>query len=82
MPLSLYLDAARMGLMTPSAQLALQDFVRYQGENGCTLYFEQFLKEGWDAWDFSAKQRFAGLRAWRGIREFMQSLKQVATSGD
>jgi hypothetical protein len=28
MPPTLYLDAARMGQMTPSAQWALQDFVR------------------------------------------------------
>jgi len=82
MPLSLYLDAARMGLMTPSAQLALQDFVRYQGENGCTLYFEQFLKDGWNAWSAESKRRFAGLHVWQGVRELAKSLRHVAAADD
>ena len=43
MPSMLYLDAARMGQMAPSAQWALHDFVRLAGEEGCTLYFEQVL---------------------------------------
>lgn len=67
--------------MTPSAQLALQDFVRYQGENGCTLYFEQFLKDGWDSLDSASKHRFAGLRVWRGVRELTNSLGQATPSG-
>ena len=45
MPSTLYLDAARMGLMTTSARLALQDFVRLAGEISCTLYFDEFLRQ-------------------------------------
>ena len=46
MPSTLYLDAAWMGKMAPSAQWALQDFVRVAGEEGCTLYFKRFFKDG------------------------------------
>jgi len=44
MPSMLYLDAARMGRMAPTAQWALRDFVRVAGEEGCTLYFERFKR--------------------------------------
>ncbi len=74
MPSTLYLDAARMGQMTPSAQWALQDFVRVAGEVGCTLYFERFFKEGFSAWPASYQTRFPGLRSWGGIAELKKTL--------
>ena len=43
MPIPLYLDAARMGRMSPSTRSALQEFVRFAGEYGGTLYFDNFL---------------------------------------
>lgn len=74
MPSTLYLDAARMGLMAPSAQWALHDFVRLAGEEGCTLYFEQFFQVGFSAWPADLQKRFPGLRCWGGIRELKQRL--------
>ena len=74
MPSTLYLDAARMGQMTPSAQWALQDFVRVAGDEGCTLYFERFFKEGFSAWPASFQTRFPGLRSWGGIVELKKTL--------
>ena len=74
MPSTLYLDAARMGQMTPSAQWALQDFVRVAGDEGCTLYFERFFKEGFSAWPASFQTRFPGLRSWGGIAELKKTL--------
>jgi aspartate aminotransferase-like enzyme len=74
MPSTLYLDAARMGQMTPSAQWALQDFVRIAGEEGCTLYFERFFQDGFSAWPASFQSRFPGLRSWGGIAELKTTL--------
>jgi Aminotransferase class-V len=74
MPSTLYLDAARMGQMTPSAQWALHNFVRLAGEEGCTLYFERFLKEGFAVWPAYLQARFPGLRWWGGITELKTAL--------
>ena len=46
MPARLYLDTARLGRMSPRAQRAQIDFVRLAGEEGCTLYWERFLRDG------------------------------------
>lgn len=40
----LYLDTARLGLMSPSAQLAARDFARLAGEGVSTLYFQNLLR--------------------------------------
>ena len=60
--------------MAPTAQWALQDFVRVAGEEGCTLYFEQFLKEGFSAWPANYRTRFPGLRTWGGVKELKTAL--------
>ena len=75
MPSMLYLDAARMGRMAPTAQLALQDFVRVAGEEGCTLYFERFLNEGFSAWPVGYRARFPGLWSWGGVKELKTALR-------
>ena len=49
MPLRLYLDTARLGRMSPRAQRAQFDFVRLAVEEGCTLYWERFLRHGFAA---------------------------------
>ena len=46
MPDLLYLDTARLGRMSPSAQLSQIEFVRMSGEFGGSLYFERFLEHG------------------------------------
>jgi len=74
MPSALYLDAARMGQMTPSTQWALHDFVRLAGEEGCTLYFDQFFRDGFSAWPATFRQRFPNLRCWGGVNELKKSL--------
>jgi selenocysteine lyase/cysteine desulfurase len=40
----LYLDTARLGLMSPSAQLAARDFARLAGEGVSTLYWQNLLR--------------------------------------
>ena len=49
----LYLDTARLGRMCPEAQAADRDFARLAGEEGCSLYFEHFLR-----WGFSPAAAF------------------------
>src|ERR1043166_7202110 len=75
---TLYLDAARMGQMAPSAQWALHDFVRLAGEEGCTLYFEHFLKSGFAALPAKHRQHYPGLRCWGGLDEMKAALTDFA----
>lgn len=82
MPHALYLDAARMGKMSPSTQRALQDFVRFLGENGCTLYFDNLLKHGWTAWPTFLRDRFPGLNVWNGIIELRRALSRAVEASE
>ena len=74
----LYLDTARLGRMSPRAQRAQFDFVRLAGEEGCTLYWERFLRDGFRAWPRRIQQRYAELSDWRGIHELKHSLATLA----
>ena len=67
-----------MGQMAPSAQWALHDFVRLAGEEGCTLYFEHFLKSGFSALPGRHQQRYPGLRCWGGLDEMKAALADFA----
>ena len=62
----LYLDTARLGQMCPEAQAADRDFARLAGEEGCSLYFEEFLRCGFTVLGAASRRRFAGLAAWAG----------------
>ena len=73
----LYLDTARLGLMRTGAQRLYQDFVRLAGEEGCTLYWEEFLRSGWNAWPESLKGRYPALNAWHGIAGLKNSLRRI-----
>ena len=64
--------------MAPTAQLVLQDFVRVAGEEGCTLYFEHFLKSGFFALPGMHQQRYPGLRCWGGLNEMKAALADFA----
>lgn len=81
MPIPLYLDAARMGRMSPSTRLALQEFVRFAGEYGATLYFDDFLKNGFRALPGGLQESHAGLSSWRGMGEFQESLSALVGLG-
>ncbi len=64
--------------MAPSAQWALHDFVRLAGEEGCTLYFEQFLKSGFATFPVTYQKRYPGLRCWGGLDELKAVLADFA----
>lgn len=74
----LYLDTARLGQMSPRACRASVDFARLASEQGCSLYFSQFLSGGTSAWPDSLTRRYPELGEWQGIQAFSQRLKSIA----
>lgn len=78
MATSLYLDTARLGQMSRSAQLAHIDFVRLAGEEAGSLYFDDLLRYGSAAWPLQLQKRFTGLAGWHGIEPLKTDLKRLA----
>lgn len=74
-PAWLYLDTARLGLMSPSAQLAAGDFARLAGEGALGLYAEKFLSHGSPAIP-GAENRYPALASWRGLRDLASRLRR------
>ena len=74
----LYLDTARLGLMSPSAQRAQRDYMRLTGEEGGSPYFMRFLREGLAACPAGMERRYPGLAAWAGVGELKSSLRRLA----
>jgi selenocysteine lyase/cysteine desulfurase len=74
----LYLDTARLGQMSRSAQLAHIDFARWAGEEAGSLYFEDFLRHGSAALPPSLRNRYRGMASWQGIVHLKQDLKTLA----
>lgn len=66
--------------MTPAARDAQLDFVRLSAEEPSSLYFEQFLRDGFSAWPESYQNRFPGLRTWTGVAGFKHALRQLTQS--
>ena len=77
MPTSLYLDTARLGRMCPEAHAAARDFARLASEEGCSLYFEHFLRWGYTALPPTLARRYPGLAFWAGVPAFKNDLKTV-----
>ena len=73
----LYLDSARLGLMSLSAQLAHRDFARFAGEEGLSLYWDRFLHNGYEALPPSLQQRHRGLDTWRGLSELKSAFQRL-----
>ena len=67
--------------MAPSGCLALRDFARFAGEEGCSLYFERLVHHGFDAWPRSLRRHYPGFRHWRGAAELKRSLCRLAGFG-
>ena len=73
----LYLDTARLGRMCPEAQAADHDFARLASEEGCSLYFEHFLRWGYSSLPPSLSRRYPALSFWAGVTAFKRDLKTV-----
>ncbi len=71
----LYLDTARLGLMTPGARSVYRDFVEFVAEAGLSLYAEDVLRHG----GFSAQDRecFPHLSTWDGTDGLRRRLRSV-----
>ena len=80
-PARLYLDRARLGLMSPSAQRVQIDFARLAGEESGTLYFEQLLRLGFDTWPKTLQHRYPALRSWQGLAHLKRGMKQLTGAG-
>lgn len=74
----LYLDTARLGLMTPSARSVYRDFVEFVAEAGLSLYAEEVFWNG----DFTAehRERFPALAHWDGIEGLKRLLRSLVSS--
>jgi hypothetical protein len=68
--------------MSPSAQRAQHDFVRLAAEEPSSLYFEEFLRHGFEEWPSSYRHRFPGLATWRGVGGLKKSLRALAGAPD
>ena len=76
----LYLDTARLGQMSPSARRASVDFARFASEYGCSLYLNQFLENGFDAWPAALRDQFPGLQNWHGVTPLKEPVAFVGGS--
>jgi hypothetical protein len=66
--------------MTPRAQQAHLDFARLAGDEGGSLFFETFLRQGAEAWPTETQRRYPGLAGWRGVTALKEHLRLLANS--
>lgn len=77
MPGPLYLDTARLGLMTPAARLAYEDFIRFAGEEGLSPRAEDLLRDGATTLTAGQRERLPHLAGWPGIAGFEAELRRI-----
>ncbi len=75
---SLYLDTARLGLMSPTARSACRMYAELVAGEGCSKSFEDFLWHGSDVWPARQHQTMPALSLWRGPGELKRQLAHVA----
>ena len=73
----IYLDTARLGLMSESAQQTYINFVRFVGEEAACLYFEEFLTRGAVHLPRSLQARFPALQTWKGLAHLKSQLRNL-----
>ncbi|MDQ3332948.1 MAG: aminotransferase class V-fold PLP-dependent enzyme [Planctomycetota bacterium] len=76
----LYLDTARLGLMSPGARSVYRDFVEFVGEAGLSLYAEDFLRDGAASLSPEHRQRFPQLADWHGVDGLKRRLRQTVAA--
>ncbi len=74
----LYLDTARMGLMTPSVQQITREYTKLLACEGCSLSFEEFLWNGSAAWSSQYRNRFPALAEWDNPDGLKRRLRRLA----
>lgn len=73
----LYLDTARLGLMSPGARSVYRGFVDLVGEEGLSLYAEDFLRHGAESLSPEHRRRFPHLADWGGVDSLKGRLRGV-----
>ncbi len=81
-PSLLYLDTARLGQMSELAQRLSISFIRLSAEEPFSLYFEQFLRDGFKSWPADYQRRFPQLSGWKGIGSLAEGIRNVAGACD
>lgn len=76
----LYLDTARLGQMSPAAQLAQQDFARFVGEVGGAIQIDDLLRDGFENCAASVQRRYPGLNSWHGLTKFKAALGKLVAA--
>lgn len=72
---TLYLDTARLGLMSPTAQRLHNSFARFAGDPHGLLYFRDFLSHGNEGCPSACPTKLLGLDAWRGLSGLTRSIR-------
>jgi len=76
----LYLDTARIGRITPGAQIAFIDYLALVGQEGGSSYFERFLRHGLADCPTWMNAAYPNLNCWNGIASLKHSLRTLAGS--
>src|SRR5437868_531463 len=72
----LYLDTARLGLMSPGARLAARSFARLAGEGVSTLYFQNLLRGRLVSRSNRHLRLLPGIAGWPGIDGLRQLFRE------
>ena len=80
MPTRLYLDSARMGLLSERARLAHLDYVRLAATEGCSLYFSRLLENGYQDWPAKIQAEYTALEDWQGVPELEAGLRHLCAA--
>ncbi len=78
----LYLDTARLGLMSHRAQWAQRHFATLVGEEAGTLYLENLLRDGSTSLPGSYQRQFPGLLSWQGVASLKFQLGRLVELRD
>lgn len=77
LPQVLHLDAARLGLMSPSAQRHQQAFARLAGDPRSALYWRDLLEGGWQAWPVELRDEYRELQGWQGTPHLRRRFRRL-----
>lgn len=78
MATQLYLDTARLGLMSAGAQRISHEYSELIATEGCSPCFEEFLWHGSDAWSSRRRRQFPKLATWNGVDGVKSGIRRLA----
>ena len=72
----LYLDTARLGQVSPSASLAINDALRLNKAFGASMYLDDLLKFGHESLPKEIVKNYLGLTSWNGIERLKREVAE------